>query len=433
MTTHKKDLSMGREFFLPAASADVPPLSALARILRAGLFKRLATLRHGHLLIEDPCGRTELGERGASLRARVTVRDGGFYSSIAARGSVGAAEAYMDGLWTCDDLVALVRILVLNRQLLDGMEGGPAQLGAWLLRAAHALKRNTLTGSRRNIAAHYDLGNEFFALFLSPDLMYSSALWEGADDTLRLASERKLARICERLELGPSDHVLEIGSGWGGFAVYAAARHGCRVTTTTISREQQRLAQERVRQAGLEGRVTVLLEDYRALQGSYDKLVSIEMIEAVGAQYLTTYFAQLGRLLSPRGLALVQAITIEDHRYAQALRAVDFIKRYVFPGSFIPSIEAMLEAKASSCELALVHLEDFGLSYARTLEAWRHAFLQRLNEVRALGFDERFVRMWEYYMAYCEGGFRERSIGVVQMLFAAPGYRHATAGGSAAP
>jgi cyclopropane-fatty-acyl-phospholipid synthase len=224
--------------------------------------------------------------------------------------------------------------------------------------------------------------------------------------------------------------VLEIGTGWGGFAVYAAARHGCRVTSTTISREQQRLAQERVRQSGLEDRVTVLLKDYRSLQGRYDKLVSIEMIEAVGAQYLTTYFSQLGRLLSDRGLALVQAITIEDHRYAQALRAVDFIKRYVFPGSFIPSIQGMLEAKTRSCELALLHLEDFGLSYARTLEAWRHAFMGRLGEVRAQGFDERFVRMWEYYLAYCEGGFRERSIGVVQMLFAAPGYRPATALGA---
>lgn len=416
---------MRRELVLSGACADAPVLSTLARALRAGLFKQLAPMHHGHLLVEDPCGRTELGERGAALQARITVRDGRFYSAVAARGSVGAAEAYMEGLWSCDNLVALVRILVLNRQLLDGMERGPAQIGAWLLRAAHALKRNTRVGSRRNIAAHYDLGNEFFALFLSPDLMYSSALWEGADDTLPRASERKLARICDQLELAAGDHVLEIGSGWGGFAVYAAARHGCRVTTTTISREQQHLAQRRVHQAGLADRVTVLLEDYRSLQGRYDKLVSIEMIEAVGAQYLTTYFAQLGRLLSDRGLALVQAITIEDHRYAQALHSVDFIKRYVFPGSFIPSIQAMLEAKTRSCELALVHLEDFGLSYARTLEAWRHRFLGRLSEVRALGFDERFVRMWEYYLAYCEGGFRERSIGVVQMLLAAPGYRRA--------
>jgi len=253
--------------------------------------------------------------------------------------------------------------------------------------------------------------------------MYSSALWDGPQDTLAQASERKLARICERLELTGADHVLEIGGGWGGFALYAAARHGCRVTTTTISREQQRLTLERVRHAGLAGRVTVLLEDYRSLTGRYDKLVSIEMIEAIGAEYLPHYFTQLGRLLADDGLALVQAITIEDHRYAQALRSVDFIKRHVFPGSFIPSVQAILAAKTRACELALVQLEDFGLSYARTLEAWREAFLTRRAEVRALGFDERFIRMWEYYLAYCEGGFRERSIGVAQLLFAAPGYR----------
>ncbi len=419
---------MRPELTLPAAAGAAPQLSYLTRSLRARLLAQLAPLAHGHLIIEDACGCTELGERDAALRAQVRIHDGGFYLALAARGSVGAAEAYMDGLWSCSDLVALVRILVLNRALLDAMEGGAARLAGWLLRGAERLRRNTLAGSRRNIAAHYDLGNEFFALFLSPDLMYSSALWRGPADTLARASQRKLARICARLELTPRDHVLEIGTGWGGFALYAAARHGCRVTTTTISREQQQLALERVRRAGLEGRVSVLLEDYRALRGRFDKLVSIEMVEAVGADYLTSYFGQLGRLLSRQGLALVQAITIEDHRYAQALRSVDFIKRHVFPGSFIPSVQALLTAKMHACELTLLHLEDFGQSYARTLEAWREAFLARRAEVRALGFEERFVRMWEYYLAYCEGGFRERSIGVAQLLLAAPGYRPAGSG-----
>jgi len=413
---------MRPELTLPGASTRSPD-SFFSRILRRRVLGGLAALRYGHLRIEDPFGVTEFGDPEKSPRASILVCDGAFYSAVASRGSVGAAEAYMEGMWSCDDLVALVRILVLNRALLDGLEGGAARFAGWLLRAAHGLRRNTLAGSRRNIAAHYDLGNEFFALFLSPDLMYSSAIWQGPEDTLAQASERKLARICARLALTPRDHVLEIGTGWGGFAVHAAARHGCRVTTTTISTEQRQLALERVRRAGLEDRVTVLLEDYRSLQGRYDKLVSIEMVEAIGADYLTTYFAQLGRLLSADGLALLQAITIEDHRYAQALRSVDFIKRHVFPGSFIPSIEAMLAAKTTSCQLALVHLEDFGLSYARTLQAWRQAFLARRAEVRGLGFDEHFIRMWEYYLAYCEGGFRERSIGVVQMLFAAPGYR----------
>jgi len=405
---------------LPATQA---PPDRLTCALRSGVLRQLAALRHGHVTLEDSGGSSEFGVHEAPLRAHVQVRDADFYRHLALRGSVGAAEAYMEGLWDSNDLVSLVRILVANRELLDGLEGGAARLAGWALRAAHAFRRNTRKGSRRNIAAHYDLGNEFFALFLSPDLMYSSALWEPDTDTLAAASERKLARICARLQLRACDHVLEIGTGWGGFALYAAARHGCRVTTTTISREQQRLALERVRQAGLESRVTVLLEDYRNLSGEYDKLVSIEMIEAIGAQFLPTYFARVTQLLKPEGLALLQAITIEDHRYRQALRSVDFIKRHVFPGSFIPSIQAMLEAKTRVSDLALVHLEDFGLSYAATLAAWRAAFLARADEVRAQGFDERFVRMWNFYLAYCEGGFRERSIGVAQMLFARPGYR----------
>ncbi len=411
------------------ATPDAP--GRLTRALRSAVLKQLAALRHGHVTLEDALGSHEFGCRGAPLRARVQVRDAAFYRHLALRGSVGAAEAYMDGSWDSDDLVTLVRILVANRELLDGLEGGAARLAGWALRAAHALKRNTRAGSRRNIAAHYDLGNEFFALFLSPDLMYSSALWEPGTDTLERASERKLERICARLELQPGDHVLEIGTGWGGFALHAAARHGCRVTTTTISREQQRLALQRVRQAGLEGRVTVLLEDYRALSGQYDKLVSIEMIEAIGAQFLGAYFGKLTQLLRPEGLALLQAITIEDHRYEQALRSVDFIKSHVFPGSFIPSIQALLAAKTQVSDLALVHLEDFGLSYAATLGAWRAAFLARADEVRAQGFDERFVRMWNFYLAYCEGGFRERSIGVAQMLFARPGYRPRQSPGTA--
>ena len=346
-----------------------------------------------------------------------------FYRALAGNGSVGAAEAFMHGDWDCDDLVGLVQLLVRNRDLLDAMERGPARLGGLAMRGWNALRRNTRDGARRNIAAHYDLGNPFFRLFLSDDLMYSSALYAGEDESLEAASVRKLDRICDKLRLGADDHVVEIGTGWGGFAVHAARRHGCRVTTTTISREQHALATQRVADAGLQDRVTVLLSDYRDLQGQYDKLVSIEMIEAIGAEFMDTYFATLSRLLKPDGLALVQAITIEDHRYEQALRSVDFIKRHVFPGSFIPSIAAMLAAKTRGSDLALVHLEDFGPSYARTLHAWRQRFLARREDVRAQGFDERFLRMWEFYLAYCEGGFIERSIGVAHLLMAKPGYR----------
>ena len=407
--------------FTPAAQATPEGFGRLDRLLRERVLAQLANLHDGHIVLEDPCGTTELGTRAAELQVRIAVGSAEFYRAVVARGSVGAGEAYMSGLWRCDDLVALVRILVRNRELLDGMETGLARLGGAALRAAHALRRNTLAGSRRNIAAHYDLGNEFFALFLSPDLMYSSAYWAGADDTLAAASTRKLDLICRKLQLVPGDHVVEIGTGWGGFAVHAASHYGVRVTTTTISAEQHALAQACVARAGLTDKVTVLREDYRALSGQYDKLVSIEMIEAIGANYLDTYFGQLGRLLRPDGLALVQAITIEDHRYRQALKSVDFIKRHVFPGSFIPSIEAMLTAKARASDLALIDLEDFGFSYARTLEAWRERFLGRLAEVRALGFDEPFIRMWEFYLAYCEGGFRERSIGVSHLVLEKPG------------
>jgi cyclopropane-fatty-acyl-phospholipid synthase len=394
------------------------------RMLRRGVLHSLVHLTHGRLIIEDACGTHMFGApapRGGEIR--LCVSDLRFYRMVAGNGSVGAGEAYAHGWWNCSDLVGLVRLLVRNRELLDGMERGLARLGAWGLRALHGLRRNTQAGSRRNIAAHYDLGNDFFALFLSPDLMYSSALWEREDDTLAIASTRKLERICQRLALRPADHVLEIGTGWGGFALHAARHYGCRVTTTTISAEQHLLASQRVAQAGLSGRITVLTEDYRELRGQYDKLVSIEMIEAIGAQYLPAFFGQLERLLHPDGLALIQAITIEDHRYASALRSVDFIKRHIFPGSFIPSINAMLAAKTQSCDLGLLQLEDFGASYARTLQAWRRAFLSQLGKVRAQGFDEYFIRAWEFYLAYCEGGFRERSIGVAHLLLARPDYR----------
>jgi len=401
----------------------------LDRLLRRRLLDSLARLQHGSLTIEDELGSTVLGDGADTVR--LTVQDVSFYRLLATQGAVGAGAAYADGIWTTDDLVGLVRLLVRNRDVLDGMESGPARLAAWALKLWHARRRNTRAGSRRNIEAHYDLGNDFFALFLSSDMMYSSAMWDDEYDSLEAASHRKLDAICRKLRLTPVDRVVEIGSGWGGFALHAARHYGCHVTTATISQEQHALATAKVRAAGLQNRVDVVLQDYRDLQGQYDKLVSIEMIEAIGAPYLDTYFTKIGSLLRPDGLALLQAITIEDHRYAQALAEVDFIKRYIFPGSFIPSIEAMLRAKTRTCDLALVDLEDFGLSYARTLQAWRERFLAHLPEVRAQGFDERFCRLWTFYLAYCEGGFRERSIGVSHLLLAKPGAR--PTGGAWAP
>ena len=329
----------------------------------------------------------------------------------------------MDGHWDCDDLVALVRILVRNRDRLDALERGPARLGGAIMRGWHALMRNTRAGSRRNIAAHYDLGNDLFKLFLDESMMYSSAIYLDENESLEVAAKRKLDRICHKLDLQPHHHVVEIGTGWGGFAIHAAHHYGCKVTTTTISREQYELARKLVDAAGLQDRVELLLEDYRDVEGTYDRLVSIEMIEAIGPQYLDTYFAKVGSLLKPDGMALIQAITIEEHRYKQALKAVDFIQRYVFPGSFIPALAPMLRAVAANTDMKLFNLEDIGPSYALTLRAWRERFMSKLAEVRAIGYPNRFIRLWEFYLCYCEGGFLERSIGDVQMLLSKPGAR----------
>jgi len=393
----------------------------------AGFYKRrlqamLGELRECELTIIEGGERQVYGTADGDdvIYAEIRVHDPELYKRLALNGSVGVGEAYMDGLWDADDLTKLVQIFVRNRDLLDRMEGGLAAVGSAMLRGYHWLRKNTKLGSRRNIAAHYDLGNDLFELFLDSRMMYSSAVYAAPGEDLEQASLRKMDRICQKLDLQPGDHLLEIGTGWGGFAVHAASQYGCKVTTTTISAEQHALAVERVRKAGLADQVTVLLEDYRDLRGVYDKIVSIEMVEAVGHQYLNQYFRAVTSLLSERGLALIQAITIEDHRYKQALRSVDFIKRYIFPGSFIPSVSALVSDSVKGTDLRLVHLEDIGPSYAETLRAWHHRFLERADEVRALGYPERFVRMWRWYLAYCEGGFLERSIGDVQLLFARP-------------
>lgn len=421
--TEAGSLSSGETLSSPLDGLPMAALKGLDRKLRAQLLRRLADLRECEVLIEDAEGQVKLGravEGRETLRCRVRIFDPSFYRMVAAQGSVGAGESYMDGHWQCSDLVTLVRILVINRDLLDAMEGGLARLGGWALKAWHSLQRNTRAGSRRNIAAHYDLGNDLFKLFLCDKLMYSSAVFADPAESLEVASTRKLDRICQKLDLKPGEHVVEIGTGWGGFAIHAATHYGVRVTTTTLSKEQRELALARIEEAGLADRITVLLSDYRDLTGTYDKLVSIEMIEAIGHQYLDTYFAKVRSLLKDDGIALIQAITIEDHRYEVALKAVDFIKRFIFPGSFIPSIHAMQGAIARATDLKLYNLEDIGPSYALTLRHWRQRFLVRLDEVRALGYPDRFIRMWEFYLCYCEGGFIERSIGDVQLLLTAP-------------
>ncbi|UCH53245.1 MAG: class I SAM-dependent methyltransferase [Pseudomonadota bacterium] len=399
-------------------------LDALAeRAVRA----RLTGLRHGQLTVVDGQRQQRYGQRTARcpISATVHVQDPRFWSEIAFGGTIGAGEAYMQAFWRANDLTALVRILLNNREVLDGMETGLARLTAPMQKALHWLNRNTRAGARRNIAAHYDLGNDFFELFLDPTMMYSSAIFEHPAMTLAQAQQARLERVCRKLDLKSTDHLLEIGSGWGGMAIYAAQHYGCRVTTTTISREQYDLARDRVAAAGVADRVTLLLEDYRDLEGRYDKLVSLEMIEAIGDEHYDTYFAQCGRLLTDDGLMLLQAITIADQRYEQARRSVDFIQRHIFPGSTIPSITAMLNAITRASDLKLVHLEDIGPHYATTLKSWRENLFRNLEQVRDLGYSEEFIRMWEFYFCYCEGGFAERAIGDVHMLLAKPDNRRA--------
>ena len=409
-------------------NAVVAPLSSssgrINMLLRKAMLDKFACLENAVLTIKDPLGEFVLGSEGADgLSARIEVLDMSFYRQVALGGSIGAAESYMDQYWQANDLCRVIQIFVRNRDLLNSMESGLAILANQLLKVWHFSNRNSQQGSRKNIAAHYDLGNELFALFLDQHSMYSSATFYHPDLSLEDASTAKLERICQKLQLQPDDHILEIGTGWGGFAIYAAKNYGCHITTTTISKEQYQAAQQRVIDAGVADRVTILMEDYRDLQGRYDKLVSIEMIEAVGHHYLDTYLKQCAALLKPNGLALIQAITIEDSYYYQALKSVDFIKRYIFPGSFIPCVSAIVASAARSTDLRLINLEDQGESYALTLNHWRKRFLAALDQVRAQGYNEEFIRMWEFYLCYCEGGFKEKSISNVQLLFAKPSNR----------
>jgi cyclopropane-fatty-acyl-phospholipid synthase len=398
---------------------------AMARIARRLLLTRLAGLQHGEIrLIENGLER-RFGARDAkcNLSATVWVDHPRFFAHIAFGGSVGAGEAYIQGLWRCADLVSLVRILVVNRDLLNGLEGGWALISRPLLQAFHWVNRNSRGGSARNIAAHYDLGNDLYALMLDETMAYSCGIFESEHSTLAEASRAKFDAACRKLALGQNDHLLEIGTGWGGLAIHAAQHYGCRITTTTISRAQFDYAREQVARLGLGDRITLLLEDYRDLKGQYDKLVSIEMIEAVGARYLDTYLRKCSALLRPDGAMLLQAITIQDQAYAQALRSVDYIQRYIFPGSFIPSVTALARAVTAGSDMKLFQLEDIGPHYARTLALWRENFKGKLDAVRRLGYSEQFIRLWEFYLCYCEGGFLERQLGDVQMLLTKPDCR----------
>ncbi|MDX1609780.1 MAG: cyclopropane-fatty-acyl-phospholipid synthase family protein [Halofilum sp. (in: g-proteobacteria)] len=409
-----------------AAAASGPrPLGAIDRWARRALARhRLSELRGGRLVVDDAEGSRVFGDTGADLRARIIVHDPRFYRRSVLGGSLGAAAAYLDGDWDCDDLAALFRIVLRSERAMARLEGGPARLVSGLARIGHALRRNTRGGSRRNIRDHYDLGNDLFALFLDPSMTYSAGAFDTPGMTLEAAQFAKLDRICQKLDLRPEHHVLEIGTGWGSFALHAARHYGCRVTTTTISAAQAELARERIAAAGLEDRITLLTEDYRNLEGQYDRLVSIEMIEAVGHHYLETFFRVCGERLHDDGRMLLQVIVAGDDWYDDYRGTVDFIQRYVFPGALCPSIGALSAALGRARSgLRMADAEDLTEDYAETLRHWRRRFHARADEVRALGYPQRFLRLWDYYLQYCEAGFAERHTGDLQIVLDKPGCR----------
>jgi cyclopropane-fatty-acyl-phospholipid synthase len=396
----------------------------MTSLSRALLLKRLEGIRDGHLELHLPDGGVRnFGDPSSELRAVAEIRDDAAFRRFAFGGDIAFGETYAEGLWSSPDLPAVTRLAARNMDAFDAGARVTATLDRWLERARHLLRRNSVEGSRENIRFHYDLGTDFYSLFLDPSLTYSCALFERPGLSLADAQVEKFDGIAQKLALRPGDRLLEIGSGWGSFAIHAATRYGCRVTTTTISRAQHDHVLQRLAREGLGDRVTLLFEDYRNLTGRFDKLVSIEMFEAVGLAYYDDYFGAADRLLEPGGQMLLQTITINEDRFARYRRQPDFIQRHIFPGSELASVREIRKSLARATRMSVAGIEDIGSHYVPTLAAWREAFLANADRVRGLGFPETFIRMWDYYFAYCEGGFAERYIGDAQLLLAKVGVR----------
>lgn len=398
-------------------------------ICKTVLLAKLKALHSGHLTItdetRDPVVRYQFGNLDSELKSTIHVRQTSFYSRTLLGGSIGNGESYVDQDWDCEELANLIRIFVLNRDLLQSIDEGLGSLLQPFQKLIHGLGRaNTVKGSRENIKAHYDIGNDFFKLFLDSSMMYSSALFSHNKISLEEASIQKIKTICEKLDLKEGDHLLEIGTGWGTLAIYAAQNYGCKVTTTTISSEQYDYATSRIKELSLGDRVTVLFQDYRNLEGVYDKLVSIEMIETVGIKNLPTYFSKCSSLVKEDGLIVIQAITIRDQFFDLYKNSVDFIQRHIFPGGGLPSVTAMLSSVSSKTNLILVDQKDFAEDYAHTLHLWSRRLKEKEQDIVALGYPDYLHRLWQYYFAYCEGAFRERAIGLSQLILTKPLYRN---------
>jgi len=404
------------------AITDAPPSTGFLNARLRNLFlEKLQTLQGGTLVLTEGMQTLHLGQGEPHIAIRINNPD--LWKRLLFGGRNAAGESYVDGDWECDDLLGFMQLLLRNRPSYNRVGQGLAQLSKPLNALRKWRRRNTRNGSQRNISAHYDIGNAFYRLWLDETLMYSCALFERPEMSLHEASLAKLEVICQKLELKPEDHLLEIGTGWGGFALYAAEHYGCQVTTVTISKEQYTLAKQRIAEAKLDHKISVELKDYRDLTGQYDKLVNIEMVEAVGKAYLDTFVRRCGALLKPDGVLLIQAIVMVEHLFDAYKGGEDFIQKHIFPGGFLPSTTLLVDTLTKTTNLRLAQLDDMGMDYAITLKHWRARFMESLDALSALGFDDRFVRLWEYYLCYCECGFRERNISAIQMKCVKPGWR----------
>lgn len=398
-------------------------LSTFDRLYKKLVLGALNTLETGKVILVEGDQKYCFGESETSLSVDIYVHSAQMYKLFVLGGSVGAGESYIFGHWSCSDLTKLIEIFVLNQEQLDAFENKFAFFSGIANKIKHLKNKNSKQGSKRNIVAHYDLGNDLYESFLSEEMLYSSAVYPSKEASLEEAQQHKLAAICERLDLQPTDKVVEIGTGWGAFAVYAAKHYGCHITTTTISEEQHAYVKALIEKEGLQQHITLLKQDYRELDGQYDKLVSIEMIEAVGHAYLSGFFAKCNDLLKPTGAMLIQAITIACQRYQHYLKQSDFIQQYIFPGGCLPSVSEMSKQILNSTDMVVHELHDIGLHYARTLYDWRVRFEKAWPSLDSKRFDERFYRLWQFYLCYCEGAFKQRATSAVHLVARKPRYQ----------
>ncbi|EKO3478294.1 class I SAM-dependent methyltransferase [Vibrio fluvialis] len=407
---------------LNSSSLEMPKsMTALQKGARSVALKSLQLIKIGSLTLEEAYEGHDVTVEHFGFahegqpQAHIRVTHPGFYGRVLKGGSIAAAEAYMDGWWDSPNLTAVTELMARNLSALDQLEAQSSFVTRAMNKVGHWLKRNSIVRAKQNIEAHYDLGNDLYQTFLDERMLYSSALYLSTSDSLEQAQIQKMDRLCQQLQITANDHVIEIGTGWGAMAIYMAQHYGCKVTTTTISEEQFAYAEAEITRLGLEAQITLLKQDYRLLEGQFDKLVSIEMIEAVGKAYLPSYIEKCQSLLKPGGLMAIQAITIADQRYDYYSNNVDFIQKYIFPGGFLPSITVLTQMATRHTDFIVRDVFDIGMDYAKTLADWRLRFEAALNTVQALGYDERFVRMWRFYLCYCEGGFNARTISTIHM------------------